>query len=125
MATLGDILASARQAATIERWLTAADLDLAQAIGEAASREGEPLDCFARIVVADFTRAADENAWTTLLSRVRDSSDPGLACLSEMVRWRLSLAATGGAAERSAIGSDQHAGGAEHGDEADGQKPIR
>jgi hypothetical protein len=91
MTTLGDILASARSAATISRWLAQADSDLADAIGEAALREGETPDSFTRIVVADFTRAADEEAWTTLLSRVRNSPDPGLACLSEMVRWRASL----------------------------------
>jgi hypothetical protein len=91
MATLGDLLASAKSAATIGRWLADADPDLADAIGDAALREGESLDSFARIVVADFTRAADEEAWTTLISRVRNSPDPGLACLSEMMRWRASL----------------------------------
>lgn len=93
MTTLGDILASARREATIERWLAQADPDLAEAIAEAASREGETPDSYGRIAVADFARAADEEAWTTLLSRIRNAPDPALACLSEMVRWRLSAGA--------------------------------
>jgi hypothetical protein len=91
MATLGDILASAKSAVAISRWLADADPDLAGAIGEAALREGETPESFTRILVAEFTRAADEEAWTTLVSRVRNSHDPGLACLAEMTRWRLSL----------------------------------
>lgn len=95
MTTLGDLLAAAKSADMIARWLREADPDLAETVGAAAAREGETPDSFARIAVADFAQAADEEAWTTLISRIRSASDPGLACLSEMLRWRLSRAGGG------------------------------
>jgi hypothetical protein len=90
MPTLGDMLASARHAGTIARWLTQAEPELATALSQAAGAAGTTPDGFARIAVADFTNGADEEAWTKLLSRLRGARDPGLACLGVMVRWRLS-----------------------------------
>jgi hypothetical protein len=45
---------------------------------------------YARMAVADFARLADDEAWASLLSRLRDHPDPGAVCLAEMVRWRMS-----------------------------------
>jgi hypothetical protein len=91
MATLGDLLASARDTGTFSRWLAAADARLAAALAQAVSMTGETPDQFARIAVADFSHTAGDEAWTALITRVREARDPAVACLEEMVRWRLCL----------------------------------
>lgn len=93
MATLGDLLAGARRPGTIGRWLDGADPDLAGALRRAAAEEGEAPDAFVRIVIADFARAADEEAWARVMTCVSTAADPALACLGEMIRWHLSLGA--------------------------------
>lgn len=90
MATLGDILGSARRsAATFEIWAEAADPELAEALKTAAIADGGSLSGYLRMAVADFSRFADEEAWAQLSRTVRDSDDPGMACLRVMVRWRM------------------------------------
>jgi hypothetical protein len=90
MATLGDILGSAkRSAAEFERWAEAADPELAAAAKAAAEADGASLSGYLRVAVADFGRFADEEAWAQLSRTVRDNDDPGMACLRAMVRWRI------------------------------------
>lgn len=90
MPTLGDILASAkRSTAGFQSWVDAADPILAQELRTAVDRSGDSLAGFARVAVADFSRFADEEAWAQLTRIVRDDEDPGTACLTAMVRWRL------------------------------------
>jgi hypothetical protein len=48
---------------------------------------------YARMAVADFSRLAGEEDWTTLISSLRDSEDPGSTCLAAMVHWRLTAPA--------------------------------
>lgn len=91
MLTLGDLLARARAAApAFERWLDTAAPELANQIRAAAEAEGETAARFARNAVAAFDRDADAQAWTRLTGRLHAAADPGLVCLEEMVRWRLS-----------------------------------
>ncbi len=93
MPMLGDILAAARDASSdFARWLRAVDPDLADGIAAAADREGMTPTAFVRAAVADFSQFAPEEDWSTLVSRMRDSEDPGTACLIVMVRWRLAAA---------------------------------
>jgi hypothetical protein len=90
MATLGDILGSAkRSAAKFERWAEAGDPELIQAVKTAAVAHGDSLGGYLRVSVADFSRFADEEAWAQLSRVVRDSDDPGMACLGAMARWRM------------------------------------
>lgn len=94
MLMLGDLLARAEAAApAFEAWLEAARPELARQVAAAAGPEGA--GGFARRTVAAFDRHADEAAWARLTSRMRDAEDPGLACLEEMVRWRLAAEPTG------------------------------
>jgi hypothetical protein len=94
MATLGDILASARRsAATFEKWAEAADPELAEAVNAKAIAHGDSLCGYLRMVVADFSRFADEEAWAQLSRTVRDSDDPAMACLRAMVHWRIAAPA--------------------------------
>ncbi len=90
MAMLGDILAAARgSAGGIERWLELTDRELAEDAARAAGHLGVGVAGYARMAVADFSRFANEEDWATLLSSLRDSSDPGSVCLAAMVHWRL------------------------------------
>lgn len=91
MVMLGDILAAARgSAGALERWLAHADPQLAQDTAWAAKSVGLGIAGYARMAVADFSRFANEEDWATLVSSLRDSSDPGSTCLAAMVHWRLS-----------------------------------
>lgn len=88
MLTLGDVLAlSRRSAAEFERLClpptTAAALD------RAAQAEGVTPRTFLRIVVAEFANEAEPGDWTRLMSRLRDSTDPGADCLTVMLERRL------------------------------------
>lgn len=90
MPTLGDILGSAkRSAAGFQKWVEAADPGFAEEVKRAAEHSDASLAGFARAAVADFSRFADEEEWAQLTSVLRDSEDPGAACLATMVRWRL------------------------------------
>lgn len=90
MATLGDMLGAARRSAgQLDEWLGASDPDLMAELKEAAAASGMTATGYARLAVADFSRLADEEHWSTLISRLRDASDPGRACLAGMIRWRL------------------------------------
>lgn len=93
MATLGEILSAARRSGgDFERWLAGRQPALAKELIEAARQEQETPASFARAAVADFSRFASEEDWVHLTSRLRDSDDPGMACLSTIVEWRLAAA---------------------------------
>lgn len=90
MLTLGDMLGQARARATaLEAWLDHAAPDLAGRLRAAAGAEGQSPAAFTRSALVAFDREADDAAWTRLTSRLHGAGDPGLVCLEEMVRWRL------------------------------------
>jgi hypothetical protein len=88
----GDLLALGRRSdGAIEDWLTARDRALLDQIRLQAQIRRERLGQFVRIAVADFLSEADEEAWASLLSAMRDADDPGAQCLARMVAFRLRL----------------------------------
>jgi hypothetical protein len=90
---LGDILAAARgSTGAVERWLADADPALAARLSAAAAAQGDSPARFLRMAIADFNRFASEEDWATLVSRLRDDSDPGTICLVSMLEWRLAVA---------------------------------
>ena len=90
MATLGDILGSAkRSTAGFKKWAETADPAFADEVNAMAARSKDSVTGFVRATVADFSRFADEEAWAQLSRVVRDSDDPGIACLRAMVQWRI------------------------------------
>jgi hypothetical protein len=92
MLLLGDLLAAARDSsAHFEAWLVETDEALARRLREAAAREGLSTGRYIRASVADFARLASEEDWATLMSGIRDSADPGTACLVAMAHWRLTV----------------------------------
>lgn len=104
MATLGDLLATARRdAAGFTAWIGQVDPDMAAALGLAAQDHALDVTGFVRLALNDFARLAPEEDWATLISAVRDASDPGMTCLSAMVQWR--IAAPGCTGPRSLEGS--------------------
>lgn|SRR5690606_11559859 len=87
---LGDILAAARSSsAQFHGWLAATDPDLAELVAESAAADGMGPGSYVRAAVADFAAAASEEDWATLTSSMRNTDDPGTACLLAMVHWRL------------------------------------
>lgn len=94
MLTLGDILGAAKRSATgFQDWLESAEpalaAELAAELAATAAQAGISPASLARVAVADFSRYADEDAWAQLTSLLRESDDPGMACLAAMVQWRL------------------------------------
>jgi|SRR5690606_14482083 len=87
---LGDILAAARDSSgRFHGWLAAADPDLARQVAERAAADGMGPGSYVRAAVADFAAVASEEDWATLTSSMRNTDDPGTACLLAMVHWRL------------------------------------
>ncbi|MHA6645975.1 hypothetical protein [Mesorhizobium sp. A623] len=94
MMMLGDILALARRSGTsFQGWLVSENPDLAARIDDAAAREASDFGGYIGLAVSDFTEHASAEDWATLTSRLRNSDDPGRACIESMIKWR--LAATG------------------------------
>jgi hypothetical protein len=94
MPMLGDLLAAARHSSgEFIRWLEAADPELAAQVVETASRWGVSETSFVRTAMADFSRFASEEDWATLTSHLKNTDDPGKACLLGMTHWRLAQTA--------------------------------
>lgn len=92
MPMLGDILAAARQSSSgFEQWLERSNPQLGARVQEAAARQGLTVTGYVRGAIADFNRSAPEEDWASLTSTLRDSNDPGTACLLAMVHWRLTV----------------------------------
>jgi hypothetical protein len=90
MATFGDLLGLARKSSfRFAEWLKVAEPSLADKVAEAAAAANLTPAGYVRVAVADFSRFADEEEWATLSSTLKDSEDPGLACLLSMIHWRL------------------------------------
>jgi len=93
---MGDMLGAARHSAgRFQSWLEASDPALAAKVAERAAADGLSPAAYVRVAVADFTQAASGEDWATLTSAMRDSDDPGTACLVAMVDWRLNAADCG------------------------------
>jgi hypothetical protein len=96
MTTLGDILGAARRSASgFQAWLAGSDPGLARRVTEAGEQTGQSPTGYVRSAIADFSRFASEEDWATLVSTMRDSGDPGTACLLAMVDWRLTAKGCG------------------------------
>lgn len=87
---LGEVLTAARNSGEgMEDWLAPAEPEIWAALGEAAEAEGMDHAGYARMAVADFSNRAPEEDWGTMMTRMRNSEDPGQACLLSMITWRL------------------------------------
>ncbi len=92
MAMLGDLLAAARAGSgEFGPWLKAFDPKLAAAVETAAAAEGLSTTSFVRGAISEFGRFASEDDWASLTSAIKEAEDPGTACLTAMVHWRLTI----------------------------------
>ena len=88
MLMLGDILALARKSAGELQRIGLPDELIERAVS-AAEREQLSPQSFVRAAVGEFSRNAHPDEWTQLMTRLRDSDDPGAACLQAMIERRL------------------------------------
>jgi hypothetical protein len=96
MSMLGDLLAMARHASgSFEAWLERSDPELAAQVIHAAEAQRLSVTGFVRGAMADFNRFAAEEDWASLISSLRETDDPGTACLLAMVHWRLTVRGCG------------------------------
>ena len=96
MTTLGDILGAARRSAGgFQKWLASSDPELARRVAQTAEHTGQSPTGYVRAAIADFSRFGSVEDWATLVSTMRDSGDPGTACLLAMVDWRLTARGCG------------------------------
>jgi hypothetical protein len=96
MPMLGDLLALARKASgTFEAWLERSDPNMAAQVRRAAEGQQLSVTGFVRGAMADFNRFAAEEDWVSLISSLRETDDPGTACLLAMVHWRLTVRGCG------------------------------
>lgn len=101
MPMLGDLLAMARSASgTFEGWLERSDPELAAKVKRASEGQGITATGYIRGAISDFNRFAAEEDWASLVSGLRNTDDPGTACLLAMVHWRLTAR---GCQEHSAL----------------------
>lgn len=90
--TLGDLFAAgARSSADLYAWLKACDPALSDRLAAEAQLRGETLAQFVRIATADFMAEADEEAWASLISALRDGEDPGAVCVARVSAFRLQI----------------------------------
>ena len=91
---LGELLAlGATSSVALKAWLMGEHETLAHRLQCEADERGESMAQFVRIAVSDFMAEADEESWTSLISTVRDASDPGAACLAMVTDFRVRLEA--------------------------------
>ena len=91
---LGELLAlGSTSSAALKGWLIGEHETLAHRLQREADVRGESMAQFVRIAVSDFMAEADDENWTSLISTVRDASDPGAACLAMVTDFRVRLEA--------------------------------
>lgn len=101
MPMLGDLLALARGASgSFEDWLERSDPGLAAQVKRVSEGQGITATGYIRGAISDFNRFAGEEDWASLVSSLRNTDDPGTACLLAMVHWRLTAR---GCPEHSAL----------------------
>ncbi|MBX7250084.1 MAG: peptidyl-prolyl cis-trans isomerase [Caulobacteraceae bacterium] len=88
--SLGDLLADASGVAErMEAWLDAVDPALADAVRAHVADKDETFASLVRSEIAVFVQSADDEAWTKLISAARDADDPALACVTVILKAKL------------------------------------
>lgn len=90
--TLGEFLAFNRKSsAELRAWLQRQDPALIERLAKEADVRGESIAHFLRIATADFMAEADEETWASLISALRDGTDPGAVCVARVMDFRVRL----------------------------------
>lgn len=91
-ATLGDLIADEAAAPRLLAWLAATDPGLLERTNAAAQAAGAESAAWVRMVVADFVKGGDDEAWTRVISAAQGGEDPALAALGAILKSRLAPA---------------------------------
>ena len=90
--TRGEFLAFNRKSsAELRAWLQRQDPALIERLAKEADVRGESIAHFLRIATADFMAEADEETWASLISALRDGTDPGAVCVARVMDFRVRL----------------------------------
>lgn len=89
---LGDLIARFDDEAVVaEALLSLDDLHLTARIREAATQEGMTAGEFAGAAVQQFSSAASDEEWVTVIGQMGQSTEPGLVLLRRSLIWALAL----------------------------------
>jgi hypothetical protein len=87
---LGQIIKSlTEEAAASEALLACNDMVLLAEVGEAAGRHEETLGEYAAGAVRRFANLAGSEDWLGLMNVIERADDPGIDCLTYMIKWSL------------------------------------
>ncbi len=87
---LGEIIRDFSQKASAwEALLSCNDITLLARVGEAAERHEETIGEYAAGAVRRFTNLATSEDWLSLMNVIERSDDPGVSCLTMMMKWSL------------------------------------
>jgi len=87
---LGDLLARLTdETKALEAILGVGDLGLLNAVRERATAEGIELGAYVAETVQRYAAEATDEEWTTLMSALNRSPDPGTACLKRAFEYSL------------------------------------
>lgn len=87
---LGEIIRDFSQEANAsEALLSCNDITLLARVGEAAERHEESVGEYAAGAVRRFANRATSEDWLSLMNTVERSDDPGIDCLTMMMKWSL------------------------------------
>jgi hypothetical protein len=92
---LGEIIRGfSEEAAANEALLACNDIVLFAEVGEAARRFEETAGEYAAGAVRRFANLAEREDWLGLMNVIERADDPGIDCLTYMVKWSLKRDAT-------------------------------
>lgn len=87
---LGEIIRDlSQEARATEALLSCNDITLLAQVGEAAKHYEETLGEYATGAVRRFANLATSEDWLGLMNAIERAEDPGIDCLTTMMRWSL------------------------------------
>ena len=87
---LGEIIKSfSEEAPASEALLACNDIVLFARVGEAATRHDETVGEYAAGAVRRFANLAVSEDWLGLMNVIERADDPGIDCLTHMIKWSL------------------------------------
>lgn len=87
--SLGELIGEDGAALRLPAWLEAVDPPLAGRLAALAEAENASPGEIVRRAAADFFASADDAAWTSLVTAIREAGDPALAALARILKDRI------------------------------------
>lgn len=87
---LGEIIRDfSQETKATEALLSCNDISLLAQVGEAADRYEETVGEYAAGAVRRFANLATSEDWLSLMNAIERATDPGIDCLTVMMKWSL------------------------------------